>query len=151
MGGLVISAVGGLILHRVPGWILLLVSGVAWVVAPMLFALMPDGASYWAWVFPSMICGTLGIDIAYNVSSIFITTTLPEDQQGLAGAVLNSLMFLGISVFLGFAGLTASETGGESTKESYQAALWFAVACAGVSLLTSLAFVRMPRASAEVN
>ena len=150
VGGLVISAVGGLVLHRVPGWVLLAVSGVAWVVAPLLFALMPDGASYWAWVFPAMLCGTLGIDIAYNVSSIFITTTLSEDQQGLAGAVLNSLMFLGISIFLGFAGLISSETGGGSTKESYKAALWFAVACAGVSLSISLLFVRMPRASAEV-
>lgn len=95
-----ISVLAGFVLHLIPGWILLVVAGIAWVLACMLFALAPDGASYWAWVFPAMICGTLGIDISYNVTSVFITSSLPEHQQGLAGAVFNSVLFLGISFFL---------------------------------------------------
>ena len=146
VGGLVISAIGGFVLHLIPGWVLLVVAGIAWVLAPMLFALAPDGASYWAWVFPAMICGTLGVDITYNITSIFITTSLPEHQQGLAGALFNSLLFLGISFFLGFADLTAAATEKQGLRQSYKAALWFVVACAAVSLVLLLGFVRLSKA-----
>ena len=148
-GGLVISGLLGLVLHLIPGWVLLVVSGIAWVIAPMLFALAPDGALYWAWVFPAMICGTLGVDITYNIASVFITTTLPEHQQGLASSVFNSLQFLGISFFLGFADLTAVETQEQGLRQSYKAALWFGVACAAVSLLLLLSFVRLSKAESE--
>lgn len=147
IGGLVISAVGASVLHRVPGSIFLILSGIAWVIAPLLFALAPNGASYWAWVFPAMICGTLGIDIAYIVSSIFITTSLPEHLQGLAGAVFNSLLFLGISFFLGFADLTASQFEAEKTSKAYRAAFWFATACGALSLAILVIFVRVKPAT----
>lgn len=146
IGGLVISGGGGFVLHLIPGWVLLVVAGMGWVVAPLLLALAPTGASYWAWVFPSMIGATLGIDISYNIASIFITTSLPEHQQGLAGAFFNSLLFLGVSFFLGFGNLTAREAEMHGLQHSYKAALWFAVACAVVSLTLMLGFVRLSKA-----
>lgn len=100
VGGLILSGGMGFVLHLIPGWVLLVVAGIGWVVAPLLLALAPTGASYWAWVFPAMIGGTMGVDITYNIASIFITTSLPEHQQGLAGAFFNSLLFLGVSFFL---------------------------------------------------
>ncbi|KAJ5293712.1 major facilitator superfamily transporter [Penicillium antarcticum] len=58
-----------------------------------------------AWVFPAMVCATIGIVISYSVSNVFITTSLPNHQQGIAGGggLINCLVFLGISFFLGFA------------------------------------------------
>lgn len=87
VGGIVIAAAGGLVLHLVSGTILMLVAGVSWVIAPLLFALMPPGSSYWAYIFPAMLTGTIGIDISFNITNIFITTGLPKRQQGLAGAM----------------------------------------------------------------
>lgn len=102
-GGIVIATVGGFLLHVVPGTILILFSGVCWMVSPLLFALAPYGANYWAWVFPAMICATLAIDITFNVTNIFITSALPLRRQGLAGALINSILQLGIAFFLGLA------------------------------------------------
>lgn len=73
VGGCILSAVGGLVLHLVPGTILVLFSGIAWIVAPLLFALMPVGGNYFAWLFPAMICATVGIDITFNVTNVFVS------------------------------------------------------------------------------
>ncbi|KAF1957174.1 MFS general substrate transporter [Byssothecium circinans] len=149
LGGIILSALGGYILHRVHGTILLVISGSAWVLAPLLFAIAPQGATYWAYTLPAMICGTLGIDITYNIANIFITTKLP-DQEGLAGAVCNSVLFLGVSFFLGFADLTAQQTESQGMRKSYKAVFWYAVGCASVSVILLLGFVNIERAKSEV-
>jgi len=87
IGGIIIAAAGGFVLHLLSGTILMLIAGVSWVIAPLLFAIMPANASYWAYVFPAMVTATIGIDISFNITNIFITTCLPKRQQGLAGAM----------------------------------------------------------------
>lgn len=149
LGGIVLSVLGGYILHQVKGTILLIISGVAWILAPLLFAIAPQGATYWAYTLPAMICGTLGIDITYNIANIFITTRLP-DQEGLAGAVCNSVLFLGISFFLGFADLTAKQTEYQGIRKSYKAVFWYTVACASISVILLVAFVNIEPAKSEL-
>ncbi|KAL2066520.1 hypothetical protein VTL71DRAFT_2591 [Oculimacula yallundae] len=150
VGGLILSSLGGMILHLVPGTIVLVIAGVGWVLAPLMMAIAPPGASYWAFTFPAMIFGTLGVDITYNITNIFLTTSLPEHQQGLAGGVANSILFLGMSFFLGFADFTAAQVQDKGTRKSYQAAFWFAVACASVALVLLLAFVKIDKANSEI-
>lgn len=87
IGGIIIATAGGFVLHILSGTVLMLIAGVSWILAPLLFAIMPDGENYWAFVFPAMILGTVGIDISFNITNIFITTRLPKRQQGLAGAM----------------------------------------------------------------
>jgi len=86
-GGLVISIVGGTIFHRLSGTVLMLISSTAWMISPLLFAVMTPHPVYWAFIFPSMICATTGIDISFNIANIYITSALPSRQQGLAGAL----------------------------------------------------------------
>jgi MFS family permease len=52
LGGLILSTAGGFVLHLVPGKALLVFSGAGWIVALLLFALAPLGASYWAFTLP---------------------------------------------------------------------------------------------------
>ena len=52
LGGLILSTAGGFVLHLIPGKALLVFSGAGWIVAVLLFALAPLGASYWAFTFP---------------------------------------------------------------------------------------------------
>jgi hypothetical protein len=87
IGGIIIATVGGFVLHIISGTSLMLLAGVCWVIAPLLFAIMPEGAGYWPFVFPAMVTGTIGIDVSFNITNIFITTGLPKRQQGLAGAM----------------------------------------------------------------
>lgn len=87
VGGIIIAAAGGFVLHLLSGTFLMLIAGFSWVIAPLLFIIMPEGANYWAYVFPAMVAGTIGIDISFNITNVFITTGLPKRQQGLAGAM----------------------------------------------------------------
>merc|ERR1711964_85327 len=83
VGGIIITAVEGFTLHLIPGRILLCISGLGAIGSQLLLALIPLGGSYWAWIFPACICGTIAIDISYTVMTVFITTTLPSARQGL--------------------------------------------------------------------
>lgn len=139
-----------MILHLVPGNIVLVIAVVGWVLAPLLMAIAPPGANYWAFTFPAMFFGTIGVDITYNITNIFLTTSLPERQQGLAGGIANSILFLGISFFLGFADFTATQVQDKGTRKSYQAEFWFAVGCASVAVVLLLAFVVIDKAKSEV-
>jgi len=151
LGGCVISTLGGLVLHLIPGTILILIAGLAWIAAPLLFALAPPGANYWAFIFPAMVCATIGIDVTFNVANIFITTSLPRDQQGLAGAVTMLLMHLGIAVCLGFADIVSAYTVDRlGVVGSYKATFWFEVACAATALCVLAAFVKIKKAESEM-
>ncbi|KAH9866303.1 hypothetical protein J1614_008869 [Plenodomus biglobosus] len=152
VGGLILVTIGGLVLHLLPGRILLLISGTAYILCTLLFAIVPVKFNYWAYVFPAMICATLGIDITYNVSNIFITTSMPKTRQGLAGAFMNSLLFLGIAVFLSFADLAVSETEdrGKSKRESYKIAFWLATALSSAGLIIMFLGVKIGKAKSDL-
>ncbi|KAF7563087.1 hypothetical protein G7046_g1016 [Stylonectria norvegica] len=135
VGGLMIGTVGGLTLHLLPGRILLAISGTANMICVLLFAIMPENPNYWAYIFPSMVCATLGIDITFTVSNVFFTTNLPGHRQGLAGALINSLLFLGISFFLGIGDIVVGQTTHLGLRKNYQTAFWLAVGVSGVALV----------------
>lgn len=134
-GGVVLATVGGFTLHLLPGRILLIISGMGSVASVLLFALIPEGGSYWAWILPAMLGCTIGIDIAYNVTSVFITTNIPQKHQGAAGALINSLVFLPISLFLGLADVVAASYERKGDMASYKAAFWFGTGCAAFALV----------------
>jgi MFS family permease len=150
IGGLILATIGGLVLHLLPGRILLLISGVAYILSTLLFAILPVHFNYWAYIFPAMICATLGIDITYNVSNIFITTSLPKARQGLAGSFMNSLLFLGIAVFLSFADLAVSETEERGQRGSYRVAFWLATALAGAGVIIMFLGVKIGKAKSDL-
>ncbi|CCX13032.1 Similar to Uncharacterized MFS-type transporter C1683.03c; acc. no. Q9P6J7 [Pyronema omphalodes CBS 100304] len=150
VGGIIIAAAGGFVLHILSGTILMLIAGVSWIVAPLLFAIMPENASYWAFVFPAMVTGTIGIDVSFNITNIFITTGLPKRQQGLAGAIINSNMHLSIAFFLGLAEILAHETRHAGKRRSYEYVFWFEVGLASIALLIMLVFVRLDKAKSDL-
>lgn len=149
-GGCMISIVGGYVLHLLPGTMLMVIGGVAWIGNSLLFALAPEGANYWAFVFPAMICATMGIDIIYNVANIFITTSLSQSRQGLAGALINCLLYLGIAFLLAFADVIQTGTMGMGLKRSYQSVFWYQFTCSILALAIMIVFVRIRKAESEM-
>lgn len=150
LGGCIIATVGGLVLHIIPGTVMLIISGAAWIVAPLMFAIMPVGGNYWAFTFPSMIAATIAIDVNFNVSNIFISTSLPLRQQGLGGALVNSILQLGIAISLGFADVVAAQTADQGQRKSYKAVFWFEVAEAAIAQVILLGFVRIQKAQSQL-
>ena len=150
MIGIIIGLVGGFVLHLIPGTFLIILSGVCWIMPSLLFSLAPVGANYWVWVFPAMVFATGGVDITYTVTNIFITNSLPHEQQGLAGALINSLYYLGSAFLLGFAEITRTQTTQLGLKRSYQSVFWFESACALIALVITVGFVRIAKAKSSL-
>lgn len=100
VGGLILCVVGGSLLHIVPTMLVLLVSGLAWIAAPLLLAFAPLPLSYWKYVFGSMLCATIGIELTFTVSIVFISSVQPLRYQGLSGALCSILVNLAISLSL---------------------------------------------------
>ncbi|KAF2470034.1 MFS general substrate transporter [Lindgomyces ingoldianus] len=150
VGGLILATIGGLILHLLPGTTLLGLSGICYILSVVLFAIIPTNPNYWAYIFPAMICATAGIDITYNVTNIFITTSMPKSRQGLAGALINSMLFIGISFFLGFADLAVTQTAELGQRESYKVAFWFATGCSVVGLIVMFWGVQIGKAESRL-
>jgi predicted MFS family arabinose efflux permease len=150
-GGCVISIFGGYVLHLLPGTILLIIAGSAWVIAPLLFAIAPSGANYWEYIFPSMLCATIGIDITFNVCNIYITTSTPYNQQGFAGAIIAFLLHFGGTVCLAMAGVVKQKTQSSlGERKSCQAVFWMEVGCATMATIILVAFVRIGEAKSEI-
>jgi MFS family permease len=150
IGGLVLATVGGFTLHLLSGKVLLVAAGVGYVVSVLLFAIIPERFSYSAYIFPAMLGSTLGVDVTYSVSNVFITTSLPKHQQGIAGAVVWVVIFLGIGFFLGVADVVVSSTAHLRLRESYKAAFWFGTGCAGLGLLLLVGFVDVGQAKSAL-
>ncbi|GAB1191809.1 hypothetical protein APSETT444_000992 [Aspergillus pseudonomiae] len=150
VGGLILATAGGFIMHKVSGTLLMLISCIGYAGSGLFFAVIPEGGIYWGFVFPAMICGTVGIDISFNISNIFITTHLPKAKQGLAGALINCTLHFGIAVFLGFADIVKSETEHLGEFKSFKAVFWYETALALVGGLIVVFFVRIHHAKSDL-
>ncbi|KAF4556896.1 putative drug resistance protein [Elsinoe fawcettii] len=149
-GAAIVAIVSGYLLHLIPGTFVMLFAGVSWLIAPLLFALAPQGANYWAWTFPAMICATIAVDTTVNISTIFISTTMPKHRQGLAGALVNSIMQLGIAFMLGFADVVVTETADQGVSRKYKNAFWLEVGCASLALVLLAGFVKIDKAKSQL-
>ncbi|KAE8370382.1 major facilitator superfamily domain-containing protein [Aspergillus caelatus] len=150
VGGLILATAGGFIMHKVSGTLLMVISCIGYAGAGLFFAVIPEGGIYWGFVFPAMICGTVGIDISFNISNIFITTHMPKAKQGLAGALINCTLHFGIAIFLGFADIVKSETEHLGQFKSFKAVFWYETALALVGGLIVVFFVRIHHAKSDL-
>ena len=109
------------------------------------------GANYWAWIFPATILSTIGIDLSTILMTVFITTTFPTAQQGLAGGVINSVLQLGVALCLGLTDIIQSATVEEvGLARSYKNTFWFGVGAGAVSLVVMGAWGRVPKAKSDL-
>ncbi|KAK3905233.1 major facilitator superfamily domain-containing protein [Staphylotrichum tortipilum] len=134
-GGIILATVGGFTLHLLPGKVLIMISSCGFLACTLLFALAPIDANYWAFIFPAMVGSTIGVDTAFIVSNVFITSNVARERQGIAGALISSLLFVGISFFLGLADLAVSENEKRGGTEGHKVAFWFATACAAIVMI----------------
>ena len=151
VAGLIFSIIEGFILHRVPGRILLIISGLGAVGSQLLLALIPERGSYWAWIFPATILSTIGIDLSTILMTVFITTHFPSSRQGLAGGVINSVLQLGVALCLGLTDFIQSSTVKEAgLRRSYKNTFWFGVAAGSLSLLVMTIWGKIPKAKSDL-
>lgn len=151
LGGIILAISEGFLLAIIPGRILLIISGVGAIGAQLLLALIPIGGSYWAYIFPAMILGTIGIDLSITLVMVFVTTQMPLARQGLAGGFVNSLLQLGMALEIGLADIIRTKTEVYAGRvQSYKNVFWFGVAAGCLSLIVLAWKGKVAAASADL-
>jgi hypothetical protein len=156
VGGILFCLISSSLLHIVPIKLLLILSGLAWVGAPLVFAVAPIPLTYWSEVLPSMICGTLGIDLTFTVAAIFLSSSQPLKFQGVAGAVSSILVNLAMSFSLPISLIVkeaaaahvlndAIDNEADSAVWGFRAASAYGAASAGCGLIVCIFFVKISR------
>ncbi|KAF4983544.1 hypothetical protein FZEAL_1079 [Fusarium zealandicum] len=159
VGGFILAIVGGFVLHILSGRLLLIIAGLGFLGCCIIFALIPETTKsnthlYWAFVFPAMVLSTIGVDIAFNVTNVYITTSLPGHLQAVAGALITSLLYLGMAFWLGVGEMAVSAKkdidGAEnvSPRSQYQIGFWTG---AGLAVAALLIFVTVKMDSAKAD
>lgn len=90
-----------------------------------------------------MICATIGIEI-------FISTSLSCEQQGLAGALINTLLFFGLACSVAIGDVVQTQIATKGLKESYQAVFWYQTAAAVLVLVILGIWVKISRAESNL-
>lgn len=151
IGGLILATSEGFLLHIIPGYYLLILSGIGALGAQLLLALIPEGGNYWAWLLPAMILATIGIDLSITLMMVFVTTAQPIARQGLAGGLVNSVLQLGMALFVGLADIIRVSTAPTSgDRGSYKNVFWFGVGVGGLALMLMTIWGRIPRQKSDL-
>jgi hypothetical protein len=156
VGGIIFCVVGSSLLHVVPIKLLLIISGLAWIGAPLIFAVGPVPLNYSAEVLPSMVCSTLGIDVTFTIAAIFLSSSQPLKFQGVAGAVSSILVNLAMSFSLPISLIVKEATADHATSDTldnkvdstiwgFRAAFIYGAASAACGLIVVIFFVQISR------
>jgi MFS family permease len=148
--GVICGLVTGNILHRVSPILTLLVSSMAWLAAPLLMAFSDPSLGYWPFVFPAMLCSSIGIDVTYNFTNLVLSSCSPLKMQALAGAVNSTTVNLGMGFALAITQVIQTATEGQDPSlddrlVGHRNCFLFSAASASVGLAIVAASVRVPR------
>ncbi len=78
ISGLILATVSSFILYLLPGTVLIVISGFGYIINMLLFAIALEDSSYWTYIFLVMIYAIISIDMTFNISNVFITTSIPK-------------------------------------------------------------------------
>ena len=131
-------------------WILVL-GGLAVLLAEVLVASMPEQQIYWIQMFPATIVQSFCPDFIFTAAQIVACDSVGRKDQGVAGSLIGTLQLYATSIGLGFAGIVETHAipVGSAPVEGYRAALYFGMGLAVVALAVAIIFVRLPKDTRE--
>lgn len=149
IGGVMFAIASGLLLHIIPGRILIVISECSQFITYIILALLPGNPNYWATFMPAMLCEAGCVNILFTVSNVFLTTSLPRKRQGLAGALIYVTMYLGSAFFLAITNVAMVDfkRQGLDVKTQYRNLFWIGVGLSGLAMAIG-ATVGVPKAKA---
>ncbi|KAI9158883.1 MFS-type transporter 1 [Paramyrothecium foliicola] len=95
--GIVLNLCVGLFIHKLPVLWLVATSSILCACSPLLMATVQPQWTYWANAFVAQLLQPVSADVLFTVGLIIITDVFPDDTQGLAGAVFNTMGQLGVA------------------------------------------------------
>lgn len=138
----------GFLLDRIRGNYILIFGLLSACIANLLFAVpIPPTTTYWAYGFPAMVLMAFGADTIYPCLGLFTTQSLPRKDQGVAGAMFQTMAAIGRAIGLVIAAAIQVAVQGDSgTKAAFlsglRAAQWLSFGFGGVALAVTVVGLR---------
>ncbi|PSN70673.1 major facilitator superfamily MFS-1 [Corynespora cassiicola Philippines] len=142
--GLLANVIAALLLHRVSNKLLMGIGAVAYVVSFVLAAVQRHGDSYWAFSFPALCLCVVGADFQFNVSNMYVLSSMSRDRQSIAGSLFQTLARLCTAIGYGIATAifnaveTSPPTSGYYANNAvapFAATFWFAAGTSAIGVL----------------
>ncbi|EDO17773.1 hypothetical protein Kpol_541p16 [Vanderwaltozyma polyspora DSM 70294] len=127
----------GFLMKKIRPAVLLTFSMVGFNLGCIIFSVTPVHQTYFRNILGTMIILPLGMDLSFPASSIILSDNLPNQHQGMAGSLVNTVINYSNSLFLGIAGTVEQHCNKNGTDllRGYRGALYFGIACSGVAVL----------------
>jgi MFS family permease len=136
IGGILTNVLAAMIMHRVSNRLIMIIGGASAVVACAFFSAIYTSISFWALAFPGLLFSVLSQDLEFTVTNMYVMSSLPRDQQSVAGGLFNTAVRLIATVVLGIqtsiynAAGGSAEGGGALKYRPYQVTFWFSLGAA---------------------
>ncbi|KAI0126045.1 drug resistance protein [Xylariales sp. AK1849] len=135
--GIVVAFIMSRLISKVPTYMLLMFGNFAVALSCLLFAIpIPSDTSYFAFGFLAMISSVVGADTTWPCLTLFVSKSVPKEDQALGGALINACGQVGRAI--GLAITTALQTAvmarerGLSVEESGKIIPWDPASLAGL-------------------
>lgn len=160
VSGVITATIVSQFIARIPTYMILLFGNFCVSVSSLLFAApIPPTTSYFAYGLPAMILSVLGADTTWPSLTLYTSHALPQADQALGGALVNSMGQVGRSIGLAIAtaiqtsvmarqrGLAVEDSGpvkvhDDASLKGIQAANWFHFALGVTSMGIVACFFR---------
>ncbi|EXJ82954.1 hypothetical protein A1O3_06771 [Capronia epimyces CBS 606.96] len=140
IGGILVNFMAAVVMHRVSNRVIMIVGAVSAAVACALFSAIFTSISYWALAFPALLFSVLSQDLEFTVTNMYVMSSLPRDQQSVAGGLFNTVTRLSATVGLGIQTSVFNSAGGAVQGRGavlyrpYQATFWVSLVGSVVAL-----------------
>ncbi|RTE71262.1 hypothetical protein BHE90_014328 [Fusarium euwallaceae] len=104
VSGFIVAFITAHLLSRIPTFFILAIGHVCVSIAAVLYAVpIPPTTSYFAWGMWAMILSVIGADTAWPCLTLFTSHSLPQEDQAIGGALINSSGMIGRAIALAIA------------------------------------------------
>lgn len=140
IGGILVNFLAAIIMHRVSNRLIMIVAAVSGAASAALLSATSLSISYWALTFPALLLAVLSQDLEFTVTNMYVMSSLPPDQQSVAGGLFNTVTRLVATIGLGIQTSIYNSAGGSAQGPGayhyrpYQATFWVSLVGAVLAL-----------------
>ncbi|KAF2646065.1 hypothetical protein P280DRAFT_485844 [Massarina eburnea CBS 473.64] len=141
LAGLVAAGMTGFLLTHTPVSFVMMASMIAFLAGTLVAAFQPDEQVYWAQTFVSIVVMPFGMDMSFPAATVILSNHMPQEHQGLAASLVNTVVNYSISIALGIAGtVEVYAPGSEDVVTANRNAHYSAVGLAGFGVIFGVLF-----------
>lgn len=105
LAAVVASGVTGYMLSHTPVSFVMLCAMAGFFLGITLVGTMPVHQTYWGQAFFGILVMPIGMDMSFPASTVILSNSMPGEHQGLAAALVTTVMNYSVSIALGIAAL----------------------------------------------